>query len=143
MKVKLKKLSSLARVPAKSTPSSACYDVYSTRDIQVGPGVTKTVELDLDFKFQKKYVCRIYPWSGLSLKPLFLGGRVIDSDYRDNMSVILTNFSSFAVDIKKVEKITQIVFLQKAEVTYKEVDEFDDTAIDEVKGFGSTDSKQV
>ena len=59
------------------------------------------------------------------------------------MSVILTNFSSFAVDIKKVEKITQIVFLQKAEVTYKEVDEFDDTAIDEVKGFGSTDSKQV
>ena len=61
MKVKLKKLSSLARVPAKSTPSSACYDVYSTRDIQVGPGVTKTVELDLDFKFQKKYVCRIYP----------------------------------------------------------------------------------
>ena len=77
------------------------------------------------------------------MKPLFLGGRVIDSDYRDNMSVILTNFSSFAVDIKKVEKITQIVFLQKAEVTYKEVDEFDDTAIDEVKGFGSTDSKQV
>ena len=77
------------------------------------------------------------------MKPLFLGGRVIDSDYRDNMSVILTNFSSFAVDIKKVEKITQIVFLQKAEVTYKEIDEFDDTAIDEVKGFGSTDSKQV
>ena len=77
------------------------------------------------------------------MKPLFLGGRVIDSGYRDNMSVILTNFSSFAVDIKKVEKITQIVFLQKAEVTYKEVDEFDDTAIDEVKGFGSTDSKQV
>ena len=77
------------------------------------------------------------------MKPLFLGGSVIDSEYRDNISVILTNFSSFAVDIKKGEKIAQIVFLQKEEVTFEEVDEFNDTTIDGVNGFVSTDSKQT
>ena len=77
------------------------------------------------------------------MKPLFLGGSVIESEYRDNISVILTNFSSFAADIKKGEKIAQIVFLQKEEVTFEEVDEFNDTTIDGVNGFGSTDSKQT
>ena len=143
MKVKFKIFSSLAHVPKKSTPDPACYDVYSTRDVELGQRVTKTVELDLGFKFQKKYVCRIYPRSGLSLKPLFLGDRVIDSDYRGNISVILTNPFSFAVNIKKGDKVSQIIFLQKEAVTFEEVDEFDDTTIHGVKGFGSTDWKQV
>ena len=76
MKVKFKKFSSLARVPTKATPDSAFY-VYFARDVQLGLGVSKTVELDFGFKFHEKYVCRIYPQSGLSLKPLFLGSGVM------------------------------------------------------------------
>ena len=56
MKVKFKRFSSLARVPTKSTPGSVCYDVYSARDILLGPGATNIVELDLGFNFAKKYV---------------------------------------------------------------------------------------
>ena len=121
MKVKFKRFSSLARFPTKSTPDSAYYDVYSARDILLGPGATNTVELDLGFNFAKKYVCRIYPRSGLSLKPLFLGGGVIDSNYRGNISVILTNFSSWNVDIKKGDKIAQITFIKKEEVDFEEI----------------------
>ena len=72
----------------------------------------------------------------MSLKPLFLGGGVIDSDYRGNISVILTNLPtchSFAVDMKKEDKIAQIIFLQKEEVTFEEVDKFDDATIRGVK----------
>ena len=72
----------------------------------------------------------------MSLKPLFLGGGVIDSDYRGNISVILTNLPtchSFAVDIKKEDKIAQIIFLQKEEVTFEEVEKFDDATIRGVK----------
>lgn len=46
MKVRFKKFSSLASVPTKVTPGSTCYDVYSARDVQLGPGVTKTVDLN-------------------------------------------------------------------------------------------------
>ena len=73
-KVKFKKFSSLAYVPTKTTPGSACFDVYSIRDVLLGPGVTKTVELNLGFQFSKKYVCRNYSISGLSLQLLSLGG---------------------------------------------------------------------
>ena len=139
MKVKFKRFSSLARVPTKSTPGSVCYDVYSARDILLGPGATNTVELDLRFKFAKKYVCRIYGRSGLSLKPLFFGGRVIDSDYRGNISVIPTSFLYWNVDIKKGDKIAQIMFLKKGEVDFGEVNEFVGNTVRGIKGFGSTD----
>ena len=143
MKVKFKMFSSLARVPTKSTPGSAWYNVYSARDVLLGPGVTQTIEIDLGFKFAKKYVWRIYPRSGLSLKPLFFGGRVTDSDYRGNISVILTNFSSRSVDIKKGDQIAQVTFLKKEEIDFEEIDEFDDSTSRETKGFGSTGLKPI
>ena len=43
MNVKFKKFSSHASVPTKATPRSACFDVYSARNISLGPGVTKSV----------------------------------------------------------------------------------------------------
>ena len=38
--------------------------------------------------------------------------------------MILTNVSSFAVDSKKGDKIAQIKFLRKEEVTFEKVGEF-------------------
>ena len=86
MKVKFKKFSSVARVPKKATNGSACYDIYSARDVRLAPGVTKTIALDIGFKFSKTYVCRIYPRSSFSLLPIFVGGGVVDSDYCGNIS---------------------------------------------------------
>ena len=128
-KVKFKRFSSLARIPTKSTPDSACFNIYSARDVLLGPGATNTVDLDLGFQFSKKYACRIYPRSSVSLKPLFLSGGVIDSDYRRNISVILTNFSSWSVDIEQEDRIAQTIFLKKKEVEFEEVNEFDDKTI--------------
>ena len=64
--------------------------------------------------------CRIYPRPGLSLKPPFLGGGVIDSDYRGNISVILTSFSSWTVEINRGDRIAQIMFFKKEEVDFEE-----------------------
>ena len=55
MKVKSKKFSFHACVPTKATPGSACYDIYSARDTQLGSGITKTVDHDLGFQFLKKF----------------------------------------------------------------------------------------
>ena len=79
MKVKLKRFTCNARVLTRATQGSACFFyVYSAENVTLEPGVTR---------------------SGLSLKPCFLGGGgggggAINSDYRGNVSVILTNFSS-------------------------------------------------
>ena len=91
MKVKFKKFSSRACLPTLATPGSACFDVYSSRCVTSDPGVKRSIETDLVMKFAKKYVARTYPRSGLSMKGRSLGGGVIDSDYRGNISIILTN----------------------------------------------------
>ena len=143
MKVKFKKFSSNACLPAKSTVGSACFDIYSAKGVLLLPGETKTVDLDLGFQFSKKYVCRIYPRSNLSLKPLFAGGGVINSDYRGNISVILSNFSSWSVDIEKGDRIAQIMFLKEEGVEFEEVNEFDNKTVRDTKGFGSTGLKRI
>ena len=104
MKVKFKRFSSHAHLPTKSTVVSAfsSFDIYSAKDVTLGPGVTKAVDLDLGFQFLKKYVCRIYPRSSLSLKPSFLGGRVIDSDYRF-LLFLLTSFRGVSILKKEIE----------------------------------------
>ena len=129
MKISFKKFSSLGRVPTKATPGSACFDIYSSAEVRLRPGETKQIPLDIGFKFSKKLCCRIYPRSGLSLLPTFIGGGVVDSDYRGNISVILTNFASFDVEIKVGDKIAQIMFTKLAEVFFEEIEDFSDNTV--------------
>ena len=72
MKVKFKKYTSAACVPTKATTSGpACYNVYSTIDVKLAPGVTKKIPLNLGFKFSKRYVCRICLRSNLSFTNIY------------------------------------------------------------------------
>ena len=92
----------------------------------------------LVFQFSKKLCCRIYSRSGLSLLPTFVGGDVIDSDYRGNISVIFTNFSASNVDVKIGDRIAQIMFVKPEPVTFEEVENFTDNTFRNSRGFGST-----
>ena len=73
----------------------------------------------------------------MSVLPTFLGGGVIDSDYTGNICIILTNFAASKVDIRVGDRITQI-FLRPEEVSFDEVEEFDDRTARGTGGFGST-----
>ena len=138
MKVKFKKFSVLARAPTKATPGSACYDVYSPVDITIRPGGTEKKPLDLGLKFSKKYVCRAYPRSSMSVLPTFLGGGAIDSDYRGNIAIILTNFAASNVEIKNGDRIAQIIFLMPEKVVFEEVEEFTNRTSRGTGSLGST-----
>ena len=112
MKIKFKNFSRFGQIPTKARPGSACFDVFSSCEVKIRPGETKQIPLDIGFKFSKKFCCRIYPRSGLSLLPTSVGGGVVDSDYRGNISVILTNFSSSNVEVNIGDKIAQIIFVK-------------------------------
>ena len=43
MKVKFMKFSSRGRIPTKVTPGSACYIVYSSRDVRIRSGGTEKI----------------------------------------------------------------------------------------------------
>ena len=57
------------------------------------PGATRSVETDIGFCFSDKYLAKIYPCPSVSLKSVFLGGGIVDSNYRRNVRVILHNLS--------------------------------------------------
>ena len=126
MKVSYKKFSKFGRVPIRATSGSVCFDVYSSCEVSLRPGETKIIDLDIGFKFSKTYCCRIYPKPGLSLLLTFLGGEVVDSDYRGDISVILINFSSADYTVDVGDKIAQIMFVHPEPVSFEEVQEFSD-----------------
>ena len=124
-----------------ATPGSACFDIFSSRSVTLEPGVTRKIETDFGLKFPKKYVAKLLPPSGLSPKSVFSGGGVIDSDFRGNIYVILTNLSQRTIKIETGKRITQLIFFKKEEVDFVEVEEFEDKTFRDIKGFGATGMK--
>ena len=74
----------------------------------------------------------------MSVLPTFLGGGEINFDYRGNIFIILTNFAACSIDIKIGDRIAKIMFLKPEEVSFDEVEEFDDRTLRGTGGFGST-----
>ena len=139
MKAKLKRFTSRARIPQKATIGSACYNLFAARCVTLEPNATRSVETDLGFCFSKKYMARIYPRSSLSLKPILIGGGVVDSDYRRNVCVIMTNLSDRAIEFETGDTIILVLFIKKEDVEFQEVSIFDDFQKDKgSKGFGSS-----
>ena len=139
MKVRFKMFSARARVLQKSTISAACYDLFAATCVVLESGATRSVEIDIDFCFSEKYVAKIYPRSSVSLKSVFLGGGIIDSDYSGNVRVILNNLSQNRLESKTGDRIAQVLFQKKKESPkFIEVANFDDfTNERDTKGFGS------
>ena len=66
-----------------------------------------------------------------------MGGGVVDSDYRGNVRIILTNLSNKAKEIETGDRTVQVLFIKKEDVEFEEVNEFDQTERGTI-GFGST-----
>ena len=77
----------------------------------------------------------------MSVLPTFLGGGVIDSDYRGNICMILTNFAACSIEIKTGDRVAQIMLLKNEEVSFAEVQDFDDRTLRGTGGFGSTNKR--
>ena len=93
----------------------------------------------MGFVSQKKYITKIYPRSSLPLHSIFVGGGMIDSDFRGNIHVILGISSGSRVEFNAGDRIAQVLFQIKEAVDFVEVSSFDDFRIKRRdKGFGST-----
>ncbi len=87
------------------------------------------------------YAGFVQPRSGLALKhgiSIVNTPGLIDAHYRGEIKVILVNLDNVsAFEIRRGDKICQLVFQKVERAFFEEVDELDDTARGE-GGFGST-----
>lgn len=136
--LKVKKLSERAILPTRSSEFAAGYDLASASDIVIparGKGIAPT---DLAIAVPAGTYGRVAPRSGLAWKKFVdIGAGVIDADYRGNVGVVLFNHGAEDLEIKRGDRIAQLVLECILTPDVVEVEELDDTARG-AGGFGST-----
>ena len=140
MTLRFRKVHPDAVLPSYAHPSDAGMDVRSVEDLTIAPGKRALVHTGLVMLLPPKYEAQVRPRSGLALKSgvtVLNTPGTIDSGYRGEVGVILANFGEADFQVKKGDKIAQIVI---APVTQPEIVET--TEVDETDrgagGFGST-----
>ncbi len=140
MTLRFRKVHPDAVLPSYAHPSDAGMDVRSVEDLTISPGKRALVHTGLVMLLPPLYEAQVRPRSGLALKSgvtVLNAPGTIDSGYRGEVGVILANFGDADFQVKKGDKIAQIVI---APVTQPEIVET--TEVDETDrgsgGFGST-----
>jgi dUTP pyrophosphatase len=138
--LKVKKLSSLAEIPAYQTEEAAGFDLHSIEDVVIAPKERKLIATGLAFDIPAGYEIQIRPRSGLAYKhgiTVLNTPGTIDSDYRGEIKVLLINHSDEEFEIKVGERIAQALIKEVIQAKFEEVEELSETKRGE-KGFGST-----
>lgn len=143
MELKIKRLTDTAILPTRGTSGSAGYDLYADIEDEVTINPREIVKVKTGVAIalpSAEFGAFIFARSGLSIKhgisPANCVG-VVDSDYRGEIMVGLTNFSNEPYTIKKGERIAQMIIMPVVCPTLCEVSTLDDTSRGE-GGFGST-----
>lgn len=136
--MKIQLINEHAKIPTRGTPYSAGYDLYSTENFVILPGDRHLFKTGLKMEIPIGLYGRIAPRSGLAYKNgIDVLAGVIDSDYRNDVGVILINLSTDPVEIKLGDKIAQIIFETHHEQQFETVSSLTDT-VRGTGGFGST-----
>ncbi|WZD64969.1 dUTPase [Pseudocowpox virus] len=134
------RLSENATLPTRGSPRAAGLDLCSAYDVTVPAHCSRVVFTDLQVCPPPGCYCRVAPRSGLAAKHFIdVGAGVIDEDYRGNVGVVLFNFGNNDFEVKKGDRIAQLICERVSYPEVKEVDSLDDTDRGD-SGFGSTGS---
>ena len=129
-------------LPAYQTPLSAGMDLRAnvTEPLVLQPGQRALVPTGLRIELPAGYEAQIRPRSGLALKhglTVLNSPGTIDADYRGEIQVLLINLSDQAFEVKRGERIAQMVVARHERVQWIETDELSDTERG-AGGFGHT-----
>jgi dUTP pyrophosphatase len=133
--------------PFKKHYSDAGWDLRAAEDVVIPPGQRKLIKTGVRSAIPKGYYGQILPRSGLALNHgIMTMAGVVDSEYRDEIKVLLYNSGPEEFVIKRGDRIAQFVIIKinlDAD-TYLEhdidIEEFLDTERG-LKGFGSSGVK--
>lgn len=151
----VKKLTENAQLPERGSAKAAGYDLYSAYDYKVmwnsgsawrskiaGHG-KELIKTDLSLAIPTGYYGRIAPRSSLAWKNhIDVGAGVIDEDYRGPLGVVLFNHGDTEFEIKKGDRVAQLILTKIITPDIVEVDDLDATERGE-GGFGSTGKAEI
>jgi dUTP pyrophosphatase len=127
-------------LPAYATDGAAGMDVVSAEDVTLAPLARHAVATGLAVAIPAGFEIQVRPRSGLALKhgislPNTPG--TIDSDYRGELKCIMINLGSEPFEIRRGDRIAQLVVAPVQIGRMVEVEELGET-VRGAAGFGST-----
>ncbi len=127
-------------LPRYASESAAGLDITAAEDLILEPGQRHAVATGFAIEIPHGYEVQVRPRSGLAIKHgitcLNTPG-TIDSDYRGEVKVILANLGDEPFEIRRGERIAQLVPTPVLRAHFTEVHELEETARGS-GGFGST-----
>jgi len=141
MQIKIKKLNPDAIIPRYALPGDAGMDLFSAEDVTIMPGERHPIATGLSIELPEGFVSLIWDKSGIALKKgLMKMAGVIEHTYRGEYKILLLNTSKEEVEIKKGDKIAQLLVQPIVTAEIIEVDKLSETDRG-AGGFGSTGDK--
>ncbi|GJQ86803.1 hypothetical protein Trydic_g5592 [Trypoxylus dichotomus] len=127
-----------AYAPTKGSTKAAGYDLRSAFDYVIPPHGKEIVDTGIKIELPEGCYGRIAPRSGLAAKNFIdVGAGVIDEDYRGVVKVVLFNHSDTHFDVKKGDRIAQLICERIYYPDIEEVEDLNNTMRGD-GGFGST-----
>lgn len=130
-------------LPRFATAGAACMDLYACIDqpVTLAAGERRLIPTGIAIALPSAdYVALVFARSGLGIKhgiaPANCVG-VIDSDYRGEIRVGLTNLSDTPYTVQPGDRIAQLAVMPVVQAELERVDSLDDTGRG-TGGFGST-----
>jgi dUTP pyrophosphatase len=125
-------------IPSSQTVGSAGADLRSRIDITIQPNEIAMVPVGFKCEIPSGYHAKILSRSSMGKKGIIIpnGPGLIDSDYRDEIKVLLLNLSGQSFEIKKYDRIAQWLLEKNVSYAWQQVDELESST--RAGGFGST-----
>lgn len=140
LKVQLELVRPGAKMPNKGTQHSAGYDIYAPYEFELVPNTPLKVHAGFKMKIPEDHFFMIKDRSSLAYGNVNVGGGIIDSDYRGEVSVILCYRGSQDVcKFNAGDRIAQFIILKTPAAEFVNwIDESEDDNERGTGGYGST-----
>src|SRR5215471_747259 len=139
--IRIKMLDKTVPVPRYAHPGDAGLDLPSRVDMVLEPGQRAMVPTGIAVAIPQGYAGFVLPRSGLASRhgiALVNSPGLIDSGYRGEVAIVMINTDRHkSFEIKRGDRIAQLVIQQVVEATTVQVSGLDETARGS-GGFGST-----
>lgn len=144
MNLKIRKIDKSVNnpLPVYATEHSSGLDISSSsqQDLVLQPMQTILIPTNLVLEIPEGYEGQVRPRSGLAIKHnigILNSPGTIDSDYRGELKILLTNFGNEPFTVKFGDRIAQLVIAKAEKVQIELADELTSTKRDS-GGFGHT-----
>ena len=155
MILQIKKLHPDAKIPTRTNPTDSGLDLYSVEETTIIDGEQKMISIGIAIELPEStlvdsnnmiaslglvWEAQVRPRSGLAAKhgiTIVNSPGTIDNDYRGEVKVILRNGGKKPFEVKKGDRIAQLVVAPVVIPNVVEIDELSDTSRG-ASGFGAS-----